>query len=326
MAILDHIKGHRQLVVFTHDLADLDAAASAASIAMLASREGIAAAIVTPGGATRAAKALLRELSLDHLEDAASAPAADFVVLVDAGSPSRAKGLEDYLARNPAPLLIIDHHPAPGVKGAIALIDASASSTSEIIARDLARDGALDPEISCALGVGIAADTRGLSTASCEVLGLYSDLCSRCGWERLRSIMAALRGPRDRSEVLARLRALRRTRIIEVGGWLLVISSSGSHQSSVAQALLQVGADVGIALGAANGWTEGSAKAQESFVRRTGLHLGELAKALAKELGGTGGGHRAAAAFRVRAAPGATSDALLRLIGEALNSEPKDVV
>ncbi len=327
MALLEYLKGSGKVAILTHVLADLDAAASAAALSITAERLGVRAFVVTPEGATRAARRLLESLSVRALEGVDQLPQVDSAVLVDAGSPDRAGEPGRYLASRGVRLLIIDHHPAAGVQGAVALVDEGASSTSEIIARELMRESALDPLAACALGIGMFADTRGLSAASCAALDLYSKLCSACGEGRLGELRAAIRSPVDPSEVIARFRGLQRTRLVYVGRWLVAIAVSGSHHSSVAQALLQVGADVGIAIGRGEGaGSEGSLKARRSFVEATGIHLGRLAEELARELGGVGGGHPSAASFRVGRGMGAATDGLLRLLGKSLNSEVRDVV
>ncbi len=330
MVLLEFLKDHGKIAIFTHSLADLDAAASAAALSITAARLGSSAFVVTPGGATRAARELLSHLSVKPLEDFGSLPKVDAAVLVDANSPARAGDLEEYLRSHGIPLLIVDHHPAADVQGALRLVDEGASSTSEIIARELIRESTLDPLAACALSIGILADTRGLGAATCGTLELYSRLCETCGEDRLDKLRVATRTPVDSSEVLARFRGLQRTRLVIIGGWLVAISTSGSHQSSVAQALVQVGADLGLAIGRGEGekglGAEGSMKARSTFVEATGIHLGKLAEELAEELGGTGGGHPTVASFRVGKGSGTATDALLRLLSKSLNSNIRDVV
>jgi len=326
MVVPEYIERYDRIAIVTHALADLDAAAGAAALALFAAKLGKRVEIVTPGGPTYAARSLLDSFSISYREEAIDEDSEiDAVVLLDASSPARAGGwLEDFIRARGVPILIVDHHPAAEGWGDRALVDEAASSTSEILASEL-READMDREIACALSMGILADTRGLSTASCRTLGLYHYLCGICGKtpEELRMITHK---PDDVSETLAKLKGLQRTRIVAIGDWMVAISTAASHQSSVAQALVQVGADMGAAVGRDEYGSAGSMRASRNFQSHTGIHLGRLAEEMARELGGSGGGHPATASFRVMSGPGTAVDSLLRLLGKSLNSNVRDIV
>jgi len=330
MVVLEYLRSHRRIAVVTHELADVDAAASAAAVAILARSAGAQVDVLTPGGATRPARLILERFSVPFTEDPSVLLSADAVILVDAPSPARAgRRVEELISSRALPALIVDHHPAAGgpAAGATALVDEGASSTSEVLAKDImgsmggAWDGASDA--ACALGLGILADTGRLRNAGCGTLEVYSALCRVCG-RPPGPVSSGAR--RDVSEVIAVLKGLRALRILEAGGWIIAASIVGGQQASVAAALVRVGADLGIALGRAEGGgSEGSMRASRAL-SSSGLRLGDLARELARELGGSGGGHAAAASFRVRAGPGAAMDAILRLLSASLNSTPREIV
>ncbi|MGC9116037.1 MAG: DHH family phosphoesterase [Conexivisphaera sp.] len=328
MVVLEYIEGHDGLAIITHALADVDAAASAAALAIVASRMGRRARVLTPGGATHAARALLERLSVAREEDAGEVlRGAGAVILVDAGSLARAGAEVERLVRERGlPVLIIDHHrPREEVGGAQLLVDEGASSTSEIVARELLGSFDVRGDVACALAAGILTDTGGLAAAGCRTLEVYARLCGECG-RPPSELRSSIHPARDPSEAVAVLKGLQRMRIVALGDWIVAISSSGSHHASVARALVRAGADVGIALGRSDGGTEGSLRSSRAFARTTGIHLGDLAAGLAEGLGGSGGGHAGAASFRARAGPGAVTDRLLDLLGKSLNLKPRDVV
>jgi|GEM_PF-6653510 len=114
-------------------------------------------------------------------------------------------------------------------------------------------------------------------------------------------------------ERIARLRALERMRVYAVGDFVLVTSRVSSFEGSSAWLLVQAGADLAF-VGSKD---RISARLSPRFLRRTGITLQDIFSRLAADVGGSWGGHDAAAGMHtenvdvaLRAAPAIVSHIL----------------
>ena len=136
---------------------------------------------------------------------------------------------------------------------------------------------------------------------------------------------AILRSPPDYGEVIAKLKAARRSRIYRSSGWVILISTVGSFQANVARAFTHLGADVSLVVGDFDGELRGSLRANSRFSSETKVNLGtDVAEVLSKGRG-YGGGHPTAASFTCSASEEDVIKQFLVLIGGLLHEPPTEV-
>ena len=98
------------------------------------------------------------------------------------------------------------------------------------------------------------------------------------------------------SERIARLKASRRVKLMDIQGWLIAFSHVSAYQASAARALIGLGAHVAIVAGQRGDTVQISLRSSRDFHEKTGIHLGrDIAKPLGEYLHGMGGGHSVSA-------------------------------
>lgn len=202
-------------------------------------------------------------------------------------------------AKHARVFLLIDHHQPQGrdIKADFEIIDEKAPATSEIIARLLDEDNALDQiskKAAFALACGIVFDTARFKSARKETFEILAKLMEKAGvsYEFIRSYAEP---QKKRDEILAVLRGFQRVEIFESGNYIIATSSVGSSASEVATILAEV-AHVAFVAEWKEQETRVSARASNDFP----FPLNEIAAAAAEELGGKGGGHKKAAGLSVK--------------------------
>jgi nanoRNase/pAp phosphatase (c-di-AMP/oligoRNAs hydrolase) len=223
--------------------------------------------------------------------------------VVDTGHAALLKEALDYLTTSNTEVVFIDHHPPNDSTKNIALariIDEKASSTAEVV-YELFKEASIipTPQTSLALLTGILSDSQNLKLARLRTLENVVDIC-KLGAD-LQEARELLWLPRERSEIVARLKGSQRLAIYKVGEWVLSTTLIGSFHASVARALVELGADVSIAVGEHEEETRCCLRATQHFYKQTGLHLGtEIAAKVAEAYNGIGGGHPTAASLTAR--------------------------
>lgn len=223
--------------------------------------------------------------------------------VVDTGHAALLEEALDYLKASSAEVVFIDHHPPHDSTKEIALariVDEKASSTAEVVYM-LFKEASIipTPQTSLALLTGILSDSQNLKLARLQTLENVVEL-GKLGAD-LQEARELLWMPRERSEVIARLKGSQRLTIYKVGEWMLATTLIGSFHASVARALVELGSDVSIALGEHEGETRCCLRATQHFYKQTGLHLGtEIAATVAEAHSGIGGGHPTAASLTAK--------------------------
>ncbi len=304
-----------RVAVVTHRNADPDALGALVGILSLCRSLGVECTCMLPEGISAAAKRLVEALGADLpcAEDAGERY--DLAVVVDVSSPEQ-MGVFSRLVED-TPYILVDHHSANQlVEGAaLTLYDPEAPSSSELVALALEELGVgLEAwEAGLMLG-GIAYDTRRFLRARHGTFRAAAYLAAQGA--DYREVLSALqrRVEEDYSEKVAKLKAASRSRVFAANGLLVVVTHVGAFESSAARALLELGADVAIVVSEQKAGVRVSGRAKASATSR-GVRLGAFMERLAEALGGTGGGHDAAA--------GATGsvglEEALRLVVEALS-------
>ncbi|MCX8175803.1 MAG: DHH family phosphoesterase, partial [Candidatus Bathyarchaeota archaeon] len=106
--------------------------------------------------------------------------------------------------------------------------------------------------------------------------------------------------PVDKSEKIARLKALQRLQIFEVKGWIVGCTHVSSYQASTARTLIGLGCDVAIVGGEKKEEVRVSLRSTRNFQEKTGIHLGrDVAFYVGEKFLGMGGGHSTSAGLNV---------------------------
>lgn len=226
---------------------------------------------------------------------------ADLVVLIDTSSFEHLGKLGEELKRAPLELVILDHHkPVEEMKrfARFYVVEEGYPSGAELVLKLIEELGAkLTPRMASALLAGIVSDTGLFRFAKNSTFEAVHKLL-QAGADYPR-VLGSLRLPEDRSKRIALIKAAQRSELHRLGDALVVMSEVGSFEADAAAMLVRVGADVAFVGSEEKGEVRICARAREELLGR-GLHLGELMGKLAKEFGGSGGGHAGAASMAGR--------------------------
>ncbi len=282
--------------VAAHRNADPDALASMLGMLDLATRIGGRAYCILPEGLSQASKRMVERLVLEAECASSIAEDTDLLVILDTASEDQLGEISGALADRP--YVVVDHHSQNTLLGnaALAIHVPEASSTSEIMALLYSSLGLEpSPNICAALMAGIIYDSRrfmlvGPATFKAALL-LH-------GCSDYSAALEALRSPGpEYPERVARLKAVSRLRVYRLNRHLVAVTHVSAYEASVARSLLDLGADIAIVVSENKGALRVVGRAREEALRRLGISLGrDLMSLLAPRIGGTGGGHDAAAA------------------------------
>ncbi len=287
------------VLVLPHSRADVDALSSAHGVAYFLNHHGIPARVCAPS--VSASAALLAE-RLGFVHDSSCDLAGKDVVVVDTSSTDMLD-LDLSAART---VVSIDHHRGGDIPGYVFDAPATAAIVLDLVL------GIADCKLLSFLAAGIVADTAGLYVADAEALSALSSIFSRCSL-RVSDVLDLMDSEPPIYERIARLRALERMRVYAVGDHVLVTSRVSSFEGSSAWLLVQAGADLAFV----GGNDRISARLSPRFLKRTGITLHDVFSRLAADVGGSWGGHDAAAGMHtenvdivLRAVPAVVSELL----------------
>jgi len=108
----------------------------------------------------------------------------------------------------------------------------------------------------------------------------------------IQDILPLLEREIDISEKIARIKALQRVKLIRINNWLIGISHLSSFSASAASILTKVGFDIGIVVSEDKSDYRITTRAKKQVCLKTGLHLGKI---ISKINNVNGGGHDGAA-------------------------------
>ncbi len=250
----------------------------------------------------------------------------DLMIAVDIGNTELLGDWADRLRNSKGVRILIDHHP-PQQRSPYeqTYVDTGSSSAAELV-HDLSKQlgVALEPRVSQALLVAILFDSQHLSIANARTLRVVLDLID--AGANLDEARASLRSIPDYGEVIAKLKAAKRSKIYRAKGWVIAVSTVGSFQANVARSLTQLGADIALVVGEVNSEVKGSLRAHLRFQNETKIHLGtDVAEAISKGRG-YGGGHPTAASFTLTSGDEMTTiSEFMVLIGQLLGEKPTEI-
>ncbi|MHC1624902.1 MAG: DHH family phosphoesterase [Methermicoccaceae archaeon] len=278
----------KRLLYLCHKDADSDAIAS--SFALSRHFEGD---IGVPDGMNRVATRLCTALNIEPIVDP-PIEKYDGVLVVDSSNLTQ--------LGNPAlkRYSIIDHHSISEFsKGAEVFINEKATSTSEIV-YDMLKEWRLVPEKVdvLALLVGIITDTGHLKHATSQTFKNIGKMLSDSKIQYRDALELISSTPINSSLKREILNSASRMEVIDVNNRLIVFSVTTENTDSVASSLIKLGADIAL-VGMQSGERVKLSIRARHQVLKSYQNLGELMKSLGGDIGGEGGGHRAAAGLEL---------------------------
>ncbi len=288
-------------VVICHRHADVDAYCAAYSVVDIIRRfkKGIDISIATPDGLNVSAKRVANKYPIMTI-DSIDFENVDLAVIVDTGHLSLLGIYEEPIKNSKCVKVFLDHHPLSDSIKDVAdyiIINDLATSTCELIVDIFyAMKLSISKTVSQVLLTGIIFDSQHLRLVNYQGIKIVSKLCGR-GASIGDSIEIGLNS-KDRSERIARLKGVQRLSLYSFGDWVVSSTEIGSFQASVAKSIINLGADFTLAVGQTSEGSRCCLRATQFFHKSTGIHLGnDIAKKIAMNMKGVGGGHPTAASF-----------------------------
>ncbi|MDD5317262.1 MAG: DHH family phosphoesterase [Candidatus ainarchaeum sp.] len=287
-------RGRRVLVV-THSQADMDAAASALALASFfpSGAACVPDSLSSPG--RRVAARFGGEVG--KWKDVKARVSPEAVIIVDTNSLAMLPGMEDFVSGFGGGVCVIDHHTlrSDSVKPAASLIDESASSACEIV-YELFRElnYPISSRVSELLLSGIVSDSSDLRGATTRTIEIVAYLLKRTRTP-IAEIYDLAEGVPSRAERASVLESLAQARIVEAGGFIIATSQARSFEGVAADKLVSVGADYAFVAQKTRNEARISARCRASLCAGAGADVSSIMAEVGRLIGGSGGGHPAAA-------------------------------
>jgi len=206
---------------------------------------------------------------------------------------------EENLAEK-IPFFIIDHHSYHEFteKARISIIE-QLSSSSEILAKlfqDLSVP--LSPDLATILLIGMIFDTRRFRHTSESTFNVVQFLIENEG--DYNQALEILDQPMQVSEKIARIKGATRTKFYKVNNQIFTFSHISSFESSLARALINLGADFALTIAVQEDKeTRISMRCTGAFIEKNNINLGNVANKITNIFPGSGGGHTTAAGINL---------------------------
>lgn len=220
------------------------------------------------------------------------------VVLVDTSSLT---GLGPYASKmRPEDALMIDHHAYGDLaaRARVAWVDGSRASCAEVVLGVLDRAGRPpDADAAFALAVGIVADSARFRHGGLDPVRAFLRLAEPHGFS-VADCFAVLDDEEPGDDLprrVANVRAASRASVDVLDRLVVTVSHVSAFEASAAAGLVRLGADLAVVSSEKGGRGRVSARGSHTLLGR-GVHLGQVANAVALETAGWGGGGHEGAA------------------------------
>ena len=273
----------KKFAVACHSKPDVDAVASAFAI----SRLFPGSVIVTPDEMNKGATLLCEKLNIKtQLIKKITRASFDGLIVTDVSNYTLLPEAREWHV-----VAVFDHHQAEGrdMKADNYFVDSGSPSTAELIATLL--ENKFDSDVAFALCCAIIADGARFKSARVNTFATLARLMEIAGGSY--SEMLGYAEPEFDSDVkIAVLKAMQRVKFVYSAGYVVATSEVGMSESDSAS-LISEAADVAFVANwkDAEKETRISARARKNVI----VPLHEVMAAVAKEVGGAGGGHAKAA-------------------------------
>lgn len=280
------------VLIVTHGNADVDSVAAALALEhVLRSYTGSSFEVCFPEGLDAVSKKALLTLGFDIPRSRKCVGGR--VVFVDVSSFAQARGVEF------SECSFIDHHIVNTLVDSCGpyIYEPESGAASAILAEALMLTGFSIPRIySTLLLAGIMHDTRFLRVLNPRLLKVVEWLL-KSGADYDEIVRILTQQEVSYAERVARLKGLSRMGVYAVGeGYLMTVTCIGAYESSVLRYSVEAGSDVAIALATREDEARVTIRASSRLARGLKTPVAaELAKYIGERLGGSGGGHEAAA-------------------------------
>jgi len=298
ISLIDKLNA-KLVVLLCHHNADPDAVGAAFAFSRLLERlrPELGIEIAAAQGPSKLSKFMLKALPV-KLTEQPRIEEANLIVLLDTNTIQQLGEWSDRVKASNSPLIVIDHHASHPETERIATMwvaDEEASSTCDIVYRFFKEAEVEITEVEAkALFLGITFDTRHFVIAKSTTFKIVADLIE--AGVKVEEALSLLSLPMEHSERIARLKASRRVKLVNIQNWLVALSHVSAYQASGARALIGLGAHVAVVAGQRGDALQVSLRSSRDFHEKTGIHLGrDIAKPLGEYLHGMGGGHSVSA-------------------------------
>ncbi len=214
----------------------------------------------------------------------------DLYIIVDTNNPGQLKNLSKVIERK---YILIDHHKHGKLHDySWITLWLDTVSTSEIIYLLLRDKWWFNKICSTILLTGILYDSRRFLYIDPYVFHIVIELVNIYDADYSLALNS-LKKKIDLSERIARLKAIRRTKLFRTGKHVIACTHVGSYESSVARSLIELGADlVFVVSGKEKNILRITGRSTMEFVINTGVSIGrDLMPRIAELIKGEGGGH-----------------------------------
>jgi len=306
--------------VVVHKNADPDAIASAIAIAAYLSDLKNYSYIVLPEGLNRVAKRVVQAISdtprlYSISELRVLHGITDIYIVLDTSNPVQLGEAARYIANSD--YVLIDHHELGelATRARYKLI-AKTTSTSELVYLILKDCWHISREVATLLLAGMLYDNRRFAYVDPLVFSIVDELINT--WHAdYHLALRALTRDMDFSERVARLKGSKRIKLLKCGDIIVAVTHVSAYEASVANALIELGADAAFVVSEKGDGVRVVARANKAFIDKTRLNLGGyFMKVLAEKLGGSGGGHVTAG---VAVCPGKSFEEVYKMLIKLLN-------
>ena len=299
-ALLNFLKD-KNLLITTHDLADLDGFIS--GIALKYCFENYFPnqnMYLTFSGLSKHTKSFVNKFSAKFpnftfaFQEHVELTDIDVIVIVDSNNLDQITLFNNLDLE--IPYIFIDHHlnlqkNYSGNVSSLNLIFDKYSSTSEMVF-ELFDDCNIKLPLpyKYLLVSAILTDSGFLKYGNTgTVKNLYNILQDQI---EIQNVLPLLEREIDISEKIARIKALQRVKLIRINNWLIGLSHLSSFSASAASILTKVGFDIGIVVSEDKSDYRITTRAKKQVCLKTGLHLGKIISEINNV---NGGGHDGAA-------------------------------
>ncbi len=283
--------------MYMHRQADPDALGAAIAVAEISKQAFGKSVRIMSDGINKVSASVAKQLGVTELLSDRAWNLPHTAVILDANSFHQLGRLATSAKSQPA-ICIVDHHATNEntIVDVPQIILPNTTSACEIIWK-LAKDEGLSlNELSKrALITGMISDTRRFINVIPETFNMAIDLDPDL--KLYPDCNGSLQHETGHSERIARLKAAARVRIGLKGDMVVAVSGVSSYEASAARFFVNGAANLAVVM-AVDGKGQnarGSIRADRSMINDHGFSASLLAESIVKRMGGTSGGHTAAA-------------------------------